>query len=178
MWWSDELDKDGIVLGYIERCHVTLIDFGFARALSTADLSTDVGLGKVEKEGGMGMSSWVGTLQANDKDIISIDEALVDSSVRKQEKTRGRSPTRSENEIDESQSRTRVRDLSALGTRNYAAPEIMSGLRRVASFSKLSSSSPGESELETKRSLAACVSNYGMVADAFSGKHEVKATIL
>ena len=38
------MDEDGMVLGYIKRCHVTVIDFGFARALCPDDLSTDIGL--------------------------------------------------------------------------------------------------------------------------------------
>lgn len=31
LWWSDELDIDGKVLAYTKKCHLTLIDFGFAR---------------------------------------------------------------------------------------------------------------------------------------------------
>lgn len=170
LWWSDEFDEAGKVLGYIKRCHVTVIDFGFARALSPDDLSTDVGLGKTAKESEMEMSSQADSLQVNDSNI-SVKDMLLDPSVHKPEKSRGRSPTRDKNEMDASHSRKHVRNLSALGTRNYAAPEIMAGLRRVSSVMKMDSSFRSNGNAETKRSLAPCVSNYGMVADAFSGEY-------
>lgn len=31
LWWSDEFDIDGKVLAHTKKCHMTLIDFGFAR---------------------------------------------------------------------------------------------------------------------------------------------------
>ncbi len=31
LWWSDEFDIDGKVLAHTKMCHMTLIDFGFAR---------------------------------------------------------------------------------------------------------------------------------------------------
>ena len=31
LWWSDEFDVDGKVLAHTKKCHVTLVDFGFAR---------------------------------------------------------------------------------------------------------------------------------------------------
>lgn len=34
MWWSDEFDVDGKVLAMTKKCHVTLVDFGFARGKS------------------------------------------------------------------------------------------------------------------------------------------------
>ena len=175
LWWSDEMDEDGMVLGYIKRCHVTVIDFGFARALCPDDLSTDIGLDKAAKESEMEMSSQADSRQGNDGDI-SVNDMLVDPSVHKP-KSRGRSPTRNKNDMDTSQSRKRVRDLSALGTRNYAAPEIMEGLRRVSSITKMDSSFRSNTKAETKRSLALYVSSYGMVADAFSGEYYANAII-
>lgn len=59
--------------------------------------------------------------------------------------------------------------------RNYAAPEIRAGLRRAVSFVTLNSSSHSKNmesngtKAKQRRSLAACVSSYGMVADSFSG---------
>lgn len=31
LWWNDELDEDGVLGCYVERCCITLVDFGFAR---------------------------------------------------------------------------------------------------------------------------------------------------
>ena len=62
----------------------------------------------------------------------------------------------------------------ALGTKNYAAPEILTGIRSFAdfmnaSFHSLGGSQRGELKRRTQRkALAECVSDYGMVADAFS----------
>ena len=123
----------------------------------------------------MEMSSQADSLQGNDGDI-SVNDMLVDPSVHKP-KSRGRSPTRNKNDMDTSQSRKRVRDLSALGTRNYVAPEIMEGLRRVSSITKMDSSFRSNTKAETKRSLALYVSSYGMVADAFSGEYYANAII-
>lgn len=76
-------------------------------------------------------------------------------------------------------SRQIVRDLSALGQRSYAAPEITRGVRQFTS--NLSSSIHGSihrrhnsgrhssrRDADSDRPLAECVSDYGMVADAFS----------
>ena len=61
----------------------------------------------------------------------------------------------------------------ALGTRSYAAPEILSGIRTLAeSMHKSLSGKPKQPQQQQhpkkKKALSACVSNYGMVADAFS----------
>jgi len=66
----------------------------------------------------------------------------------------------------------------ALGTRSYAAPEILSGIRTLAeSMHKSLSGKPKQQQQQQqqqeqcpkkKKALSACVSNYGMVADAFS----------
>lgn len=76
--------------------------------------------------------------------------------------SRGRSRIRED--IGTSYSRYKVRDLSALGTRNYAAPEILSGIRNVvdsigSSFHRRKTRRNCESE---------CIADYGMVADAYS----------
>ena len=61
--------------------------------------------------------------------------------------------------------------LGALGTRNYAAPEILSGMRNLAAEAKdaLSSSfHKNNTHAKKKKGLSECVSSYGMTADAFS----------
>ena len=176
LWWNDELDTDGKVLGYVKRCKITLIDFGFARALAPDDLSVDVGLEKAAKESEVNGPSRVRMYQSNNKENkLCVNGMLQDSSIDNVTKPRGRTPTRVNFGMDYSQSCVRIRDLSALGTRNYAAPEIMSGLRRATSALSLSVSShmknkDSRDKSKTKKALAECVSSYGMVADAFSGK--------
>ena len=59
----------------------------------------------------------------------------------------------------------------AVGTRDYAAPEVLSGIRKV---DDALNSSLGRSTLLyndhklPKKSLGTCISSYGMVADSFS----------
>lgn len=183
LWWSDKLDVDRIVLSYIQRCKITIIDFGFARALNPEDLRTDVGLDKVAKESKAQSMSHHESKHYSSKssDDFCVNDSIHDTSIHsKPTKARGRSMTRKSSDLESSESHKRVRDLSALGTRNYAAPEIMSGLRKVSSYISLNSSSHGKSnnssskagkkKAKERRSLSECVSSYGMVADAFSGE--------
>jgi len=60
--------------------------------------------------------------------------------------------------------------LIPLGTRSYAAPEILSGIRNLADTltSSFHSQRSGSAANRRKESLAECVSSYGMVCDAFS----------
>jgi len=186
LWWSDEFDVDGKVLGYLQRCHITIIDFGFARALCPDDLLADIGLHKVVRESKLEGTDPPTDSREQDEEQnesgshICVNDVLLDPSIhKKRSESRGRSRTRDRSELELSQSYQVVRDLSALGTRNYAAPEILSGLRKISSTmaslnaSLHSRNVPDNSErdsrkVQTRRSLAECVSSYGMVADAFS----------
>lgn len=56
--------------------------------------------------------------------------------------------------------------LGALGSRHYAAPEVTTGIKRITDALNLSGSSHRKNP--KRKSLADCVSTYGMVADAFS----------
>eukprot|EP00985_Skeletonema_marinoi_P016060 scaffold8531_cov100-Skeletonema_marinoi.AAC.1 len=102
-WWSDEFDSDGKVLALTNKCKVTLIDFGFAIALTPEDLNEGV---KPERHrGGAGKQS---------------DEKY-------QSRGRGGIPRN----LNDSCSRQVLRDLSPLGTRMYVAPEVLSGIKDV-----------------------------------------------
>eukprot|EP00957_Ditylum_brightwellii_P183740 13995057-Ditylum_brightwellii.AAC.1 len=85
--------------------------------------------------------------------------------------SRGRS---SNADVDASISKNRVRDLSALGNRHYAAPEILRGVRERHSRGRSSRRSSDEhSKHKNKDKVqieneSKCVSDYSMVADAFS----------
>jgi serine/threonine protein kinase len=37
LWWSNEFDVDGTVLGFVQRCHVTLIDVSALQVIDTTD---------------------------------------------------------------------------------------------------------------------------------------------
>lgn len=176
LWWEDSLDVDGKVLKMAKQCQITIVDFGFARALSPDDIKSDTGLKKICDEGQrqadpekaqaltMGMEKGGGSFC----DVACIDQALIDTSRSKV--SRGRSRRRSSEDFDSSISHQRIRDLSALGTRNYAAPEILSGIRNFADVlgSSLHSQSGSRHNRQTRKTLGKCVSNYGMDADAFS----------
>ena len=181
VWWSDELDVDGKVLKMAQQCHITLIDFGFARALGPSDMKNNVGLIKFVKENGNQMSAPHVEGNENDDDnfgLTAVNQVLLDASFQ----SRGRSRTRDlDASLSNSSSYRQVRDLSALGTRNYAAPEILNGIRKVAvslssSLHKgCSVSDSGNSQnnyksqtSSNKRTISGFVSDYGMVADAFS----------
>jgi serine/threonine protein kinase len=58
----------------------------------------------------------------------------------------------------------------AVGTRSYAAPEILSGIRALADSmnSSLRRAKGYSTQQVPNKTLGACVSSYGMVADAFS----------
>lgn len=47
LWWSDRLDVNGKVLKMANQCHITLVDFGFARALHPNDIASDIGRKKI-----------------------------------------------------------------------------------------------------------------------------------
>lgn len=81
---------------------------------------------------------------------------------------RGRSKVRRIEALDQSISHVKFRRLSAVGNRNYAAPEIFKTIRRYPSnetMTNKSSKKQGDSDVPP---LAEYVSDYGMVADAFS----------
>jgi len=84
-----------------------------------------------------------------------------------QRQCRGRSRTREE-EMDSSRSRQKIRGLSALGTRNYAAPEILNGLRKAVDGINASLRRRELKGIVTRTSTSECIADYGMVADAFS----------
>merc|ERR1712194_574348 len=161
LWWSDNMDLEGKLSKMSEQCHITLVDFGFARALSSDDIQTDAGLkkslDKTEKENAPEHAEDIETTKKYHASCIT--QALTDPSLVVETRGRGRSRNRV---LDDSISHNQVRDLSALGTCNYAASEILSGIRDLINISN-----SAHKQRPTK-SLAKCVSSYGMDADAFS----------
>jgi serine/threonine protein kinase len=136
--WKSDLD-DCKWQFLTQKWHLTLVDFGFARALTRKDLEAEI----VLKEA-------IGKSMHNSS-AFCIDEAVNDSSLH--------FVKRQDSFDAASQSRHIVRGLSAVGNRDYAAPEVRNHVR------KRSKTSGKESINET---LGSFVSDYGMVADAFS----------
>lgn len=113
LWWDDELDIDGKLSRMAKECHITLVDFGFTRALEPSDIQSDIGLKKVVEEGNERQADPVGKEQESpingkDGDFDRINHAL-DNTV--ENNSRGRSRWRSDN-VDKSVSHEKVRDLS------------------------------------------------------------------
>jgi serine/threonine protein kinase len=103
LWWSDELDVDGKLLRMAQQCHITLIDFGFARALGPNDILHDAGLKKVMDESYESFLLSTNQMVAAKDDLLGpclIDQVLEDTSLRK----KGR--------VDDSVSRKQILDLS------------------------------------------------------------------
>lgn len=166
-----------------ERWKVTLIDFGFARPLSPAQISTDIGLFNVVNDVNVDIR------QRDPKFAPSLDNPLEDASIQDgQQGGRGRTLN---TDVDSSVSKQRVRNLSALGNRSYAAPEILDGVRPFVKEDRKKSQTQhhaGHAESDNDSSghgsslgrsktkmgtgmgdpLAECVVDYGMVVDAFS----------
>ena len=127
LWYSDELDVDGKVSDMARRTRITLVDFGFARALGPRDIDEDIGLRKIadERRGRAPSSTTTATAEAEAGDrgecvfvvghpsCCSIDRALEDATTSHGggggAKGGGRS---SSGNADDSISRRSVLDLS------------------------------------------------------------------
>lgn len=79
--------------------------------------------------------------------------------------SRGRSRVMIPRHLDDSCSRQVLRDLSPLGTRIYAAPEILSGIKDAPPPSLDNSC---RRRLIRRKSSTKCTNNYGMIADSYS----------
>mmetsp|Transcript_19226 Transcript_19226/g.31943 ORF Transcript_19226/g.31943 Transcript_19226/m.31943 type:complete len:245 (-) Transcript_19226:1686-2420(-) len=116
------------------KWHLTLVDFGFARALSPNDVNESA------------HKKAPNNAIQNGADL-SIDRALDDSS--------------SSRVCRADHSRHIIRSLSALGNREYAAPEVKNRVHQKDPVDE-------SRHLKVTNTLSEFVSDYGMVADAFS----------
>ena len=129
------------------KWHLTLLDFGFARPLGPNDMKVDIGL-KKSMHGDMSSPKLDNILDKSLHDRM-VDLSLSQSSSKKEKPA-----------LDRSYSRVVVRRMSALGNKFYAAPEVQKGVKDI-SKEKSQSTRP-------RNTLSNFVSDYGMVADAFS----------
>lgn len=155
--WSDESD-DGEDMAKTLCWNIKLIDFGFARPLHPDDIGDNYknkNVNKPEPD-----DSFFGR--------SNIDSALTDKNIKlkKQDSL----------SLSSSYSHKRVRGLSAVGHKNYAAPEMLKGIRNfsknVLSLSSSGSRSKATKEMKKKKmheqALGDAVSDYGLTTDAYS----------
>ena len=142
------------------KWHVTLIDFGFARALSPYDLEKETITMKHHNHNHNQLSSSVKNLSINKQSLNMSNNSIQKSRTR----------------LDKSISRAFQRQMSALGNRMYAAPEIVHGVhdkedlstKNKSNSSSVGVDSKGHVQHDITKTLSHHVSNYGMLADAYS----------
>jgi serine/threonine protein kinase len=187
------LDDEAILVGGLEhlpwaalreRWHLTLIDFGFARALGPEDLEAEASLktligathsSKTKKKNNNKATTHLEEQESIDGAIndasryFSRNEQLLnDDSSKSGRKGRmnddsSKSRRKGRMNDDSSKSRRIVRCLSAIGNRTYSAPEVKNKVRRIETID----ASRRTREINAS-TLVSFVSDYGLVADAFS----------
>ena len=147
--WSD--DTIGEDAAKSMRWKIKLIDFGFARPLRPEDIENGEKFLKKKKEPGV---DYFGR--------TTVDGQLDNRSVHQSGLTLDVS-NRSKSSLDLSRSisHLKIRSLSAVGNRNYAAPELKKGVH-------LYKNEKDEEKGSSNIPLTEYVSDYGMTVDAFS----------
>jgi len=142
--WSDSIDAEDAVRH--NKWHLTLIDFGFARPLHPDDIHVDVGLRNLSYSLDLTSNNNNASIQ-KDLLLMSVDKPLeAMSHLEHHPVTNNLNSKESKRTADtkESISHHRVEDLSALGNRHFAAPEMLQNVRKFTR--RLSSSSMANSQ--------------------------------
>jgi serine/threonine protein kinase len=142
--WDSKQYNEGGEDCLLKKWHVTLVDFGFARALTPEDVAMPSDALKRETN-----------LDASYHQVALGD--LKPEHKEKEPKVRGKDES-----LDKSVSRKFVRKMSALGNRNFCAPEILSGLLNDDSVKAVLTTD------DITETLSTCVSEYGLMVDAYS----------
>jgi serine/threonine protein kinase len=153
--WDNEIPENGSSSfeDLRKKWHVTLIDFGFARALTPEDVANPSDqIRKENQEASYSpedldrqeQSSW-GFMKTN-------YHKNLDSSTHS---------------LDKSISRKFVRKMSAVGNRNFCAPEIMEDMTDDLDTEKKTTLT-SSSKASITETLSTCVSEYGLMVDAYS----------
>ena len=167
--WSDGEEAQRAVDS--GRWRVILVDFGMARALAPEDMGLKAPVEK-KKEGGemhdddeaalmnsarkLGVSN--SSLSPPEEEVPAASPPTPSAAVSKKPARRTRSVLgRSGLSRGESISRIRIKRLSALGTYDFAAPEISEEYRKKT-----------KDDLEKTKSLTKCIADYGLIADTYS----------
>ena len=151
--WSDDIE--GCDAAKSNRWNIKLIDFGFARALGPEDIIDRKSLEKKKEPRNEFFGRSSVDSQLDDRSIHKSSFGLDLSSSGKQQE-----------DLSNSLSRYKVRGLSAVGNRNFAAPEIKKGIRASRRFSK--KKVEDAEQPAAQEPLSDYVSDYGMIVDAFS----------
>jgi len=122
------------------RWNIKLIDFGFARPLRPDDIKN------YEK-------FFEPKLENRDDFQGNIDGELDSKSLHK-------SSSKGSLDLSSSISKFKLLDISSVGNRNFAAPEVKKSIHRARKGDK--------NDEKQRQSLTEYVSDYGMIADAFS----------
>ncbi len=142
----------------LHRWNIKLVDFGFARPLRPEDILDKKSLLKRKEPRDEFFGRSTVDNQLDDRSIHHSRFGL-DLSI-------SRGKENNDLSLSSSISRNKVRNLSAVGNRIFAAPEIKKGIRV---FKLLHSKKKVDSTAEAaKQPLSECVSDYGMIVDAFS----------
>jgi serine/threonine protein kinase len=150
---DDDNETDWQML--VKKWHVTLVDFGFARALTPDDMekkfSSKRGAAPPPAAGLADSSSAAGSCTSSSRRSIS---------------------------------HRLVRKLSALGNRNYAAPEVMEHVEHYDGSSHLHDAAKSDSNWSSRhasinvtRTLSENVAYYGIMADAYSVGNTIRYMI-
>jgi serine/threonine protein kinase len=165
-----------------QKWRLTLVDFGFARALTPDDVKKD------EPPLSIRSSMLQATADSSlGKSTGSSRGRLFRKSLQRSsfgdDSSRGSGSSRPSREFSRATSREFQRQMSAVGNRMYAAPEVQRNIQRQvllddSSLRSLGTSgnrpdSKGQPEIDVTKTLSEYVSYYGMLADA----HSVGVTI-
>ena len=126
------------------KWHVTLIDFGFARALTPEDVTKPSS--HFTKEN-LNASYHKTALDVHGNKLSSKRKSAVDFT-------------------DKSISRKFERKMSALGNRNFVAPEVLQGIK--ANHLPATSRITKDKEHHITETIGEAISQYGLLVDAFS----------
>jgi serine/threonine protein kinase len=131
----------------LKKWHVTLVDFGFARALTPADMKKKLPPQTASK--------------ANmDSSLCSLGSS-------------GTSKSRRGSALNRSMSRRFTRKMSAVGTRKYAAPEVTKNIEKNLD-PDLENNNSKHLNVDVTKTLSDHVSYYGLLVDAYSVGNNIK----
>jgi len=173
---------------------VTLIDFGFGRALTPNDVAKPsrevsrrdselasyhrISLNSTYAERRGSVSDELGSSQRSTRSSRirrRISKGILDSSVHRLLNRSNNSP---KDELTKSISHKMKRTMSALGNKNFAAPEIINKVRpqfrpRAEPKTKISEEAT-ENPTPTTETISNYVADYGLLVDSYSMGHTIR----
>jgi serine/threonine protein kinase len=198
--WDEEVENPAVEPCWKElrrKWHVTIIDFGFARALTPDDvtkpsldlkkenLDASYHVNNMDALAGSSHSRLGGSRGSGhssrggsnlDSSTRSTRRSTMDGSGSS--RSRGRrniSQGKEGDEMNKSISRRFTKRMSALGNRNFAAPEITSNVKREQKshpanvlVTSTAASASAADEVDITETISEFVSDYGLLVDAFS----------